>query len=140
MEVKLELYKHEGTYFSESKNKDVPYTNFFLSINGNRIPIEVKYFKQEQFGGRDPGYAGRMSVMSTFATPITASPKDKKADKPTINPRKISCPNCHKIMRVDDQDENDYYLVCDECNISAFVSLESGAISFTDSDGTDIPF
>lgn len=67
MAVEIKLYKKEGTYFSQDKQKDVPYTNFYLSINGNNIPIEVKYFKNPKFNDRDPGYSGRMAVMSTFA-------------------------------------------------------------------------
>ena len=73
MEVNVKLYKKEGTYFSKSKNKDVPYINFYLSINGNNIPVEVKYFPNEKFDGRDPGYSGRVAVMSTFAVPYPES-------------------------------------------------------------------
>ena len=61
MNVTVVLFKKEGTYFSKSKNKDVPYTNFFLRVNaGPLIPVEVKYFKNPQFDNRDPGYQGRV--------------------------------------------------------------------------------
>lgn len=71
MNVTVVLFKKEGTYFSKSKNKDVPYTNFFLRVNaGPLIPVEVKYFKNPQFDNRDPGYQGRVSALSALAMPL----------------------------------------------------------------------
>ena len=78
--VEVKLYKKEVTYYSEDKQKDVPFTNFYLSINGNNIPIEVKYFPNKQFNDRDPGYSGRMAVMSTFAEPF---PEKAENEGPT---------------------------------------------------------
>ena len=68
--VEIKLYKKEGTYFNQNKQKDVPFTNFYISINGNNIPVEVKYFPNQDFNGRDPGYSARMAVLSTFAVPF----------------------------------------------------------------------
>ena len=68
MNVSVVLFKKEGTYFSKTKNKDVPYTNFFLRVNaGSLIPIEVKYFKNPQLDNRDPGFQGRVSTLSALA-------------------------------------------------------------------------
>ena len=68
MNVSVVLFKKEGTYFSKTKNKDVPYTNFFLRVNaGSLIPIEVKYFKKPQLDNRDPGFQGRVSTLSALA-------------------------------------------------------------------------
>lgn len=80
--VEIKLYKKEGTYFSQDKQKDVPFTNFYLSINGNNIPIEVKYFPNAKFNDRDPGYAGRMAVMSTFAEFF---PEKEETEAETVN-------------------------------------------------------
>ena len=33
MNVSVVLFKKEGTYYSETKKKDVPFTNFFLRVN-----------------------------------------------------------------------------------------------------------
>ena len=68
--VEIKLYKKEGTYFNQNKQKDVPYTNFYISINGNNIPVEVKYFPNDKFEGRDPGYQGRVAVLSLLAQPL----------------------------------------------------------------------
>ena len=131
----VELYKKTGTYFSEKDNKDKPFTNFYIKCNDNLIPIEVKYFPNAQLDNRDPGYQGRFAVLSAFAEIL---PEVEK--KSSINPHKVACPKCKSIMRVDDRDGNEYYLGCDKCNISAFVDTKSGEITFTDSDGTDLPF
>ena len=80
MEVKVKLYKREGTYFSQKDQKDKPFTNFYVSINDNMIPVEVKYFPNPQFDNRDPGYSSRVAVLSTFAELLPE--KEKKEESP----------------------------------------------------------
>ena len=77
MEVKL--YKKEGTYFSQDKQKDVPYVNFYVKCNDALIPVEVKYFPNKNFNDRDPGYSGRMAVMSAFAEILPEIIKEESA-------------------------------------------------------------
>ena len=78
MEVTVKLYKREGTYFSQKDQKDKPFTNFYVSINDNMIPVEVKYFPNPQFNDRDPGYASRVAVLSTFAELLPEKEKTEK--------------------------------------------------------------
>lgn len=63
----VSLYKKTGTYFSKEKNKDVPFTNFYVKCNEKLIPVEIKYFPNPQFENRDPGYQGRFAVLDAFA-------------------------------------------------------------------------
>ena len=82
--MKLKLYKKEGTYFSAKDQKDKPFTNFYIACNDNLIPVEVKYFPNEQLGNRDPGYSARFAVLSAFAEPLPE--KEKKEEKVTSAP------------------------------------------------------
>ena len=71
MIVSVVLFKREGTYFSTQKNKDIPFTDFYIRVNANPlIPIEVKYFASDKFQGRDPGYSGRVSTLAALARPL----------------------------------------------------------------------
>ena len=74
MEVKMKLFMRKRKVFSETKNKDVYYTDFFLSLNGDLIPIEVKYFKNPKLDGRDPGYQGRVAKLELIAEPLPDKP------------------------------------------------------------------
>lgn len=136
----VQLFKKTGTYFSEKDKKDKPYTNFYIQCNDQLIPIEVKYFPNAKFDNRDPGYQGRFQVLSAFAEllpDIEEKPKNAEAKK--RNPHKINCPECGKIMRIDDQDDESYYLACDDCNVAGFFNVKTGALSF-EKDGADLPF
>ena len=132
MEVKI--FKKTGTYFSKEKNKDVPFTNFYVQCNDQLIPIEVKYFPNPQFENRDPGYQGRFAVLSAFAEILP-----EKNENPRINPHKVECPQCKKVMRIDDRDGNEFYLCCDDCKIDGLANVKTGEISFT-KEGEDLPF
>jgi len=57
MNVEIKLFKRTGTY--EKDGKDKQFTNYYLGLNDQLIPIEVKYFPNDKFGGRDPGYEVR---------------------------------------------------------------------------------
>ena len=143
MEINIKLYKKEGTYFDKSAQKDKPYTNYYVGCNGNLIPVQIRYFPDERFGGRDPGYSARAAVLSAFAEPLPEQEKKVKVgeqkDKEAINPDNVVCPKCGEKMRVDDKDEGNFYLVCDKCDVSAFIDGGKGEISFS-KDGDDLPF
>lgn len=136
MTVEIKLFKRTGTY--EKDGKDKQFTNYYLGLNDQLIPIEVKYFPNDRFGGRDPGYQGRVAALNLVAELLPEVPAKEKPQN--INPRQITCPKCSKVMRVDDQDGSEYYLVCDECGISCNVDTKVGELSFADSDGNEIPF
>ena len=137
MNVEIKLFKRVGTYTSK-EGKEKQFTNFYVKVNDQLIPVEVKYFPNAKLENRDPGYQGRVAALSVVAEMLPeVAAKDKAAG---INPRKVACPKCGEIMRVDDQDGNEYYLACDKCNIAAFVDTKNGELSFTNSDGEEIPF
>lgn len=136
MNVEIKLFKRTGTY--EKDGKDKQFTNYYLGLNDQLIPIEVKYFPNDKFDGRDPGYQGRVAALNLVAELLPEVPAKEKPQ--SINPRQITCPKCSKVMRVDDQDGSEYYLVCDECSISCIVDTKVGELSFTDSDGNELSF
>ena len=136
MTVEIKLFKRTGTY--EKDGKDKQFTNYYLGLNDQLIPIEVKYFPNDKFGGRDPGYQGRVAALNLVAELLPEVPAKEKPQ--SINPRQITCPKCSKVMRVDDQDDTTYYVICDECGIGAKFDTKVGELSFTDSDGNQIPF
>ena len=86
----VNLCKRTGTYFSEKDNKDKPFINFYLQCNDQLIPIEVKYFPQQKFDGRDPGYQKRLGIMEFCADLLPELPEkeDKKdtAAAPSVAP------------------------------------------------------
>ena len=83
----VNLYKKTGTYFSEKDKKDKPFTNFYIQCNDQLIPVEVKYFPNEQFQGRDPGYQGRFQVLSAFAEVLPdREPKKETVAADTVDP------------------------------------------------------
>lgn len=66
----VKLYKKEGTYFNKEKQKDVPYTNFYVQCGSELIAVQPCYFPNDKCEGRDPGFLGRKSVLSAFAEPL----------------------------------------------------------------------
>ena len=136
MNVEINLFKRTGTY--EKDGKDKQFTNFYLRLNDQLIPIEVKYFPNANFSGRDPGYQGRVAALNLVAELLPEVPTKEKTQ--SISPDKIICPKCNKVMRVDDHDDTTYYVICDECGIGAKFDTKVGELSFTDSDGNEIPF
>lgn len=74
MEVTMKLFMRKGKVFSETKKKDVYFTDFFLQLNDELIPIEVKYFKNPKLDGRDPGYSGRVAKLELIAEPLPDKP------------------------------------------------------------------
>lgn len=129
--VEVKIWKKEVTYQKDGVDKRA--TNFFLQLNDQFIPVEVKYFPQDKFNGRDPGYQGRVSALSLVAEMLPDKEKPAKVD-----PEKIVCPKCGKLMRVDDKDDTTYYLICDECGVGSKFDSKSGELNFTDSDGNPV--
>ncbi len=135
MNVEIKLFKRVGTYEKDGKEKQ--FTNFYIQVNDQLIPVEVKYFPIAAFQNRDPDYQGRVAALNVVAELLPQLPAKDNSNR--INPRKVTCPKCGEIMRVDDEDGTYYYLACDKCNISGFVDTKNGEISFKDSDGNEIP-
>lgn len=79
--AEVKLYKKNGTYFSKEKNKDVPFTNFYVQCNDQMIPVEVKYFPNPKTDNRDLGYQGRFAVLSVFAELLPEKEKTEEESK-----------------------------------------------------------
>jgi hypothetical protein len=69
----VKLLKQISTYKDKDGN-DKTATNFSLQCGDTRIPIEVKYFENKETG-RDPAFAGRKMVLSSYAEEVTADAK-----------------------------------------------------------------
>lgn len=79
MNVEIKLFKRTGTY--EKDGKDKQFTNFYLGLNDNLIPIEVKYFPNKQFNDRDPGYQARFAAVDLVAELLPELPAKNEATK-----------------------------------------------------------
>ncbi len=64
--MQVQLFKKNGTY-TDKEGKEKRYTNFYLKCGDALVPIEICFFPQEKFDGRDPQYSGRKEVLSAFA-------------------------------------------------------------------------
>ena len=71
----VKLFKQEGTYVN-NEGKEKRFVNFFIECGDTRVPIEVSYFPQDKFGGRDPNYVWRREVLKTFAENLPAKTSD----------------------------------------------------------------
>ena len=71
----VKLFKQEGTYVN-NEGKEKRFTNFFIECGDTRVPIEVSYFPQDKFDGRDPNYAGRKEVVKAFAENLPAKSRE----------------------------------------------------------------
>ena len=71
----VKLFKQEGTYVNND-GKAKRFTNFFIECGDTRVPIEVSYFPQDKFDGRDPNYAGRKEVVKAFAENLPAKSRE----------------------------------------------------------------
>lgn len=134
MNVEIKLFKRTGTY--EKDGKDKQFTNYYLGLNDQLIPIEVKYFPNDKFGGRDPGYQGRVAALNLVAELLPEVPAKEKPVKP--NPENITCPKCGKVMRIDDKDGDNYYLTCDACQMRGFIK-DTGEVTFTEPEAMNLP-
>lgn len=76
--AQVELFKKDGTY-KDKDGKDKKFTNFYLRCGDALIPIEPKFFANEE--GHDYQFKGRKAVMSAFAEVLPDKPdNDKKQD------------------------------------------------------------
>ena len=64
----VELLSENGKYVDKNDGKEKGYTNFFLQCGNERVPIEVKYFGNDE--KRDNGYSGRKAILRSFATQL----------------------------------------------------------------------
>ena len=71
----VELFKKNGTY-TDKDGKEKRFTNFYVQCGDQMIVVEPKYFPNDKFEGRDPGFAGRKAVLEAFATVL---PEKKEA-------------------------------------------------------------
>ena len=85
MNVEVKVYKRETSYYSETKKKDVPVTNFFIGLNDQLIPIEIKYFPNSKLDDRDPAFSSRVAQLSLIAEPLPERPR-KEATAPAGAP------------------------------------------------------
>ena len=76
--VDVRIRKKEVTYNQNDVDKRA--INYFIQVNDQLIPIQVKYFPNEKFGGRDPGYQRRVAALSIIAEPL---PVKEATDNPT---------------------------------------------------------
>lgn len=135
--MEIKLYQKNGTYEKKDTGEKKPYTNFYVKVGNTLVPINVPYFPNDALNGRDPNYNSRVAVLKAFAEELPE--KEDTSKKPALNPREVKCPMCAKIMKIDDHDGDDYYLMCD-CKTSARLNVKTGDIRFTDSEDNDIPF
>ena len=135
--MEIKLYQKNGTYKKKDTGEEKPYTNFYVKVGNTLLPINVPYFPNPALGDRDPNYNSRVAVLKAFAEELPE--KEETNKKTSINPRDVKCPKCGKVMRVDDHDDENYYLACDDCRVSSFANVKSGEIIFTDFDGNELP-
>ncbi len=64
--MQVNLLKKNGTYVDKKDGKEKRFTNFYLQCGDSLIPVEVKFFPNEETG-IDRQYAGRKEVLSAFA-------------------------------------------------------------------------
>lgn len=69
--MQVELLKKTSTYKTEAGEEKTA-LNFYLRCGGSLIPIQVRYFKNDE--GRDPNYSGRKLVLSSFADTLPEQP------------------------------------------------------------------
>ncbi len=63
--AQVRLLKKVGKYIDKKDGKEKPFVNFYVLCGDELIPVEVKFFGNEE--GKDYRYSGRKSVMSAFA-------------------------------------------------------------------------
>lgn len=83
--MQVELLKKNGKYVDKKDGKEKSFTNFFLRCGDELVPVEVCFFPQEKFDGRDPNYNGRKKVLSAFAAILPDKPENGKTGKPVNN-------------------------------------------------------
>ena len=64
--MQVGLFKKKGTY-KDKEGKEKYFINFYVQCGSKMVPVEVKYFPNAQFDGRDPAFSGRKELMDAFA-------------------------------------------------------------------------
>ncbi len=77
--AQVELFKRKGTYKDKKTGEDKNFTNFFVRCGDELIPIEVKFFENDD--GRDPRYSARRAVLSAFAVVLPEREGQSKDSK-----------------------------------------------------------
>lgn len=73
--MQVQLFKKVGTYIDKKdNNKEKRFVNFYVKCGDALIPVEVPYFPNDKFDGRDPQYSGRKEVLSAFAAILPDKP------------------------------------------------------------------
>lgn len=83
--MQVELFKRNGKYVDKKDGKEKSFTNFFLRCGDELVPVEVCFFPQDKFDGRDPNYNGRKKVLSAFAAILPDKPDNGKTNKSVNN-------------------------------------------------------
>jgi len=75
----VRLFKRSRSY-TDKDGKDRVAVNFYLSNEEGKklIPIEVKYFAKDEFGGRDPDYQGKKGFLEGLAETLPDKPSEDK--------------------------------------------------------------
>ena len=77
--AQVELLKKEGKYVDKKDGKEKPFTNFYLRCGDTLIPVEPKFFADEE--GHDYQFKVRKGIMSAFAGILPDKPeKETKQD------------------------------------------------------------
>ena len=86
--MQVQLFKKVGTYTDKKDGKEKRFTNFYVKCGDALIPVEVCYFPNDKFDGRDPQYSGRKDVLSAFAAMLPDKPDngDSKSQRPSTPP------------------------------------------------------
>lgn len=71
----VELLKKQVTY-KDKEGEEKNATNFYVRCGSTLIPIEVKYFPDED--NKDKGYAPRKAVLSSFADDLPEKSEENK--------------------------------------------------------------
>lgn len=73
--MQAELFKKVSNYEDKDGNKKIA-INFYLKLGNEFVPIEVRYFEDKKFDGKDPNYRGRRLLLSAMAEEFP--PKDSE--------------------------------------------------------------
>lgn len=77
--MQVELFKKVSNYEDKDGNKKVA-INFYLKLGSELVPIEVRYFEDKKFDGKDPNYRSRKLLLSAMAQEFP--PRVLEADEP----------------------------------------------------------
>lgn len=77
--AQVELFKRKGTYTDTKTGEEKPFTNFFAKCGDELIPIQVRFFENEE--GKDPRYSARKAVLSAFSAMFPEREEQAKSKK-----------------------------------------------------------